>query len=81
MSVQAYKQTFSRIDHAGLHIGRLYRLVGQTQKPELNRKVVEFLGILDRPFDIRRAVVKIVESDGSLGEEWLVQPQSLASIR
>lgn len=53
------------------HLYRVSRMVEQA----VAGKVVSFVGY--RPansFDIRRAIVREVNSDGSAGAEWLVSP-------
>ena len=52
------------------------------EEPKIRGKVVIFYGWLKRPWDIRRAIVRIMNSDGSSSnEEWLVNPHILIPIR
>jgi hypothetical protein len=59
---------------------KLYRLSAIMENPGLRKKAVVFKGYLERSFDIRRAVVRILEPGGSEGEEWLVAPSLLIDL-
>jgi hypothetical protein len=57
-----------------------YRISRTAINPAIAGKAVIFLGWRLRSFDIRRAVVRILEPDGSAGEEWLVNPSINISL-
>lgn len=49
---------------------KMYRLAYTMDRPELRGQPVVFLGYVERPWDIRRAKVKLIRGDS----EWLVAP-------
>ena len=51
---------------------RVYKISKIADEPALRGQLVTFYGWLDRPWDIRRAVVRLINRDGSAGDEWLV---------
>ncbi len=53
---------------------KLYRLARTIDDPLLRGKPVVFRCYIERSWDIRRALVALVNDDGSSGEEWLVDP-------
>ena len=61
-------------------VGRLYRLSPMMDDPALRKRAVVFKGWLERPFDIRRAVVSTVETARYAPEELLVNPHYIISL-
>lgn len=58
----------------GFREHHLYKLSHNMEDPKLRNKTVTFHGYSYLPGDIHRAVVRLLNSDGSCGEEWLVRP-------
>jgi len=63
-----------------LKLHHLYKITKMADKPEIAGKVVVFKGYLERSFDIRRAIVRLLNPDGSEGEEWFVTPTILFDL-
>lgn len=58
----------------------MYRIAWNTDRRELRGKPVVFLGWKQMQGDIRRAVVALVERDGSLGDRWEFNPHYLINL-
>lgn len=52
----------------------MYRLAYGIDDHGLRGQPVVFIGYVDRSFDIRRAEVALLETDGSQGTKYLVNP-------
>lgn len=58
----------------------LYRLAYNMSEPSLRGKCVLFRKYVKQPGDITRAVVNLVNSDGSSGDEWLIAPLCIIKL-
>jgi hypothetical protein len=64
-------------DFKAHHVYKISSIIGNRQ---LRNKTVVFCGFSKVPHDITRAVVKLLNPDGSSGEEWQIDPSLIIRI-
>ena len=55
----------------------VYKIAKGIQEPKLRSKPVVFVKMTERAWDIKRALVAILNKDGSMGDYWLINPSFL----
>lgn len=76
-----YKQIPADLSALGIEYGRLMRVSTIVENREIRGRVVQVTGSRPAtPWDLSRVKVRLVESDGSLGDEYLVVSSILVAL-